>query len=615
MIDCLFALVIATTPILSPTTTVAEEFEIAGVIASSAVDIEGVVHNLGADQSVHPVTFVFIDTECPISNRFAPRLNELHEAATEVGVAFYGVLSTPGLTVKAATNYRDEYKLRFPILFDRSGDLAKRLRPTHVPEAFVVDRLDQITYRGRIDDRFAAVGKPKTKFSSHDLLDAINAVSEGTQKSPERTDPIGCLFEAWATPIPAEEVTYSRDIAPILNANCVQCHRPDDVAPFALQTFEQASKRAGMIAMVTGQRIMPPWRAERGFGRFRDERFLSSRQIDLLKKWADSGAPRGDAKDELPLAPVSETRWRLGEPDLEVQMPMDYPVPAAGEDIYRYFVIPSESLTDKAVASVDFRPGNPAVVHHCLAYIDYSGWAREQDAKSDEPGFAVWGNDLSGRMQPVTGWAPGSPPSVYPDGIAMELKRGGDFVLEVHYHPNGKATTDKSALALYFTDEPIEKFADTIFMGTEDVDIEAGDGAYARRIYMDVPADITLIDVLPHMHFIGRSVEAFATTPDGQALPLIKISDWDFRWQDTYVYREPLRLPKGSRINAFFEYDNTAANPFNPNSPPARIQEGWQTTDEMCIFYMTVVVDDPAQRKAVKNASMQSFMNSANPWE
>ncbi len=590
-------------------------FDTANVLATSVVDIDGAVHKLGTSGQLHPVALVFLGTTCPVSSRYAPELNEMAKTASEAGVAFYGVLSEPDLSVAEANTYREEYGLHFPILFDRSGDLAGRLGPTHVPEAFIVDIKDRVAYRGRIDDRFAAVTKLKPKISSRDLLDAIGAISKSALPDPLRTEPVGCIFEAWDKEIPASEVTYSRDIAPILNANCVGCHRPNDVGPFELQTYEQASKRAKMLAMVTSERIMPPWKAERGFGHFRDERFLSAHQIELLSKWAESGAPRGDAKDELPPAEVSVTRWRMGEPDLVVDMPLDYPVPAEGEDIYRYFVIPSELVGDKLIAGVDFRPGDPSVVHHCLAYIDYTGWARKQDARDDEPGFSVWGNDLSGRMQTVAGWAPGTPPYQYPAGHAMQLAGGGDFVLEIHYHLNGKETTDKSSLALYLTDKPVEKFVDTIFMGTEQIDIEPGDPAYARRVYMDVPADMTLIDVLPHMHYIGKRVEAFAVLPGGEQVPLIKITEWDFRWQDTYIYREPIHLPRGSRIEAFFEYDNSDLNPFNPNSPPEQVLEGWQTTDEMCIFYMKVAVDDPSKRKLVKDAGFGSFGHSANPWE
>jgi len=615
MLSLVCALFLSVHSSAAPIASERADFDSAGVLASYAVDIDGAVHKLGTDGELHPVAFVFLGTTCPVSSRYAPELNKMAESAKEAGVAFYGVLSDPDLSVAEANEYREEYGLGFPILFDRSGDLAQRLRPTHVPEAFVVDIKDRVAYRGRIDDRFAAVTKLKPTITSHDLRDAIGAVVKSELSSPLRTEPVGCIFEAWDKEIAAEDVTYSRDIAPILSANCVGCHRPNDVAPFPLQTYEQASKRAKMLAMVTSEGIMPPWKAERGFGHFRDERFLSAHQIELLQKWAASGAPRGDEKDELPPPAVSETRWRMGEPDLVVELPLDYPVPAEGADIYRYFVIPSELIGDKAVIGTDFRPGDPSVVHHCLAYIDYTGWARKQDELDDKPGFAVWGNDLSGRMQTVGGWAPGSQPYQYPPGHAMQLKGGGDFVLEIHYHLNGKETTDRSALALYLTEEPVEKFVDTIFMGTEQIDIEAGEESYARRVYMDVPADMTLIDVLPHMHYIGKRVEAFAVLPTGEQVPLIKITEWDFRWQDTYVYREPIRLPRGSRIEAFFEYDNSARNPFNPNSPPERVLEGWQTTDEMCIFYMNVAVDDPSKRGNVKNSSFQSFRHSANPWE
>jgi hypothetical protein len=426
------------------------------------------------------------------------------------------------------------------------------------------------------------------------------------------------VFESWTSP---HEVTWARDVAPILFANCVECHRADDVAPFALVEAADAQKRAKTIAEVCAKGFMPPWKAARGYGCFREERSLGPRQIEALRAWAAAGAPAGELAEALPAPPLPTTRWRLGEPDYIVEMPVDFDVAADGDDIYRYFAVPSTLTSARDVVGVDFRPGDPSVVHHCLAYLDVSGSARKMDEQDPGPGFSLFGKgslEVKGdpdfvRQGPIAGWAPGNQPYAYPEGLAMELPGGVDFVLEVHYHKTGKATKDRSALAFYFADAPVERHVEGLVIGTEQIDIPPGDDAFGRYVFMELPADIELIDVTPHMHYLGREVEAYATTPDGEQVPLIRIDDWDFRWQDSYVYREPVRLPKGTRIEALFRFDNSARNPFNPSSPPRRVLEGWQTTDEMCLFYFSMVPVEPKTLGAIQRAAIESFLRSSDP--
>lgn len=596
----------------------------ARVIGARVVDLDGGLHRLGMESQLGPVALVFLDTGCPISNKYAPELDALAELAAEEGVAFYGVISDPMVTAAEARKHREEFELDFPILFDASGDLAARLAPTHVPEAFVVDDEDRVYYRGRIDNRFEAVGKQRAKVTAHDLADALRGVAAGTELAEERTDPVGCVFEAWDARPEDAPVTYHRDVAPVLAANCVECHRTGDVGPFALEDYDQAKRRARMMAQVVKTRSMPPWFAAEGSGHFRDERRLSRQQIELLRSWAESGAPEGDPAEALPAPTFSSERWRLGEPDLVIEMPVAYEVPASGEDIYRYFVIPNELIEDKAITAIDFRPGDPSVVHHCIAYTDFTGKAARIDAKSPEPGFSVFGDyaDSGGeRFEPngldttsqIAGWAPGTQPYVLPEGMGQPLAAGGHFVLEIHYHLSGKATTDQSALALYFADEPVEKETVGLVIGTQNVDIPAGEPAYYRHVYMDVPTDLDVVDVSPHMHYIGKDVEVVATLPDGTEEPLITIEEWDFRWQGAYFYRKPLFLPAGSRIDAYFSFDNSAENPFNPSDPPQRIREGWRTTDEMCLFYFTVVPREPEATDDIYGAMFASFRRSGAP--
>jgi len=597
---------------LLSTTASSAKLPDANLLGARATDLAGTVHVLGGRAERQPVALVFVSVECPVSNRYVTKLGELAGQAARQDVAFYGVLSDPRLTVAQIKTWVDEYSVGFPLLVDGSGDLARRLEPTHVPEAFVISEDDELLYRGRIDDGFVAIGRPRAQTTRHDLAEAIAAATGPGKVAEPRTEPVGCLFEAWDDDALASSVTYTRDIAPLLNANCVECHRAGEVAPFALDSYESAKKRARMIALVCEEKIMPPWRAEVGEWRFRNERHLSKRDLALLQAWAQAGAPRGDEAQLLPAPSFGRDGWRLGEPDLVVTMPEAFPVPADGPDIYRNFVIPLGLDTDKMVVAAEFRPGAPAVVHHALFHLDNSGRARQMEAADPEPGYGVFNGESPGFWPSgsVGGWSPGAQPYFISEGFGMELEANEDLVLEVHYHPNGKPALDQSTLALWFTDEPVLK-ADAHPIGTEQVDIPAGESDYWRHVWIDLPLEVALLDITPHAHYLGKEFYVDVTMPDGELLSLLSVPDYDFRWQDSYIFAEPVILPAGARINARIRYDNSAANPANPSNPPVRVTEGWQTTDEMCLVYMTIVPEDEARRGELVQAIYASFSRDA----
>ncbi len=587
----------------------------ANVVGAKAFDVEGNVISLGQD--LRPVVLVFLDPVCPISRRYTPYLNKVYGKAKGAKVSFYGVLSDPTISRAAAKKFRKEYALKYPVLFDSTGDLASRVKPTHVPEAFVITKNNVVAYRGRIDNRFVALGKLRQKITSHDLLDAIEAVGSGRVPKVTSAPPVGCTFEAWNTPVEKAKVTYAREIAPVLFANCLECHRRGGIGPFALETYKQARRRAKMIARVCSKRVMPPWHADAGFSHFKDERVLSQREIHLLETWAKGGAPEGDRKDAPPLPPLAKAEWPLGKPDKVLKMPKPFPIPAEGKDIYRYFVIPSGLQKDHTLVALDFRAGDSSVVHHCIAYADYSGRAREIDRLDAQPGFDMFSkqNTLSqgGGLVRLAAWNPGMKSRRLPDGLGLRLKKGADIVIEVHYHLNGKATTDQSSVALYFAKKPVERFVQPLLVGTQRVDIRAGDSQYWRHVYMKIPADLSVIDISPHMHYLGKEVRAVATLPDGTKKKLLRISNWDVRWQSLYVYREPLFLPKGSRVDVLFRFDNSKDNPSNPNVPPKDVSWGWNSEDEMCDFFLTVVARSQKQNGLIARAASQSWRRFANP--
>ena len=348
------------------------------LIGARVIDVEGQHHRIGVSTGkVQPAVLVFLDTACPVATRYVPTLNKLHGDAQAHGVALYGVLSNPAITWQAGADFVDDFEIAFPVVLDSTGDLALRLGPRVMSESFVVSTADRVVYRGRIDDRFAAVGKLRARISSHDLRSVVEAIAAGSQPEPYETEAVGCFHHDWsragANSTEPGEITYTRHIAPLLEANCVECHRDGGIAPFSLEGYDNAKRWHRMVSFMTGERLMPPWRAMPGFGAFRDARRLSDHQIALLASWSENGARRGDAEDTMPVSARSPSKWRLGEPDLVLSMAEPFPVPADGEDIYRYFVIPTGFAEDKVVTALEFSPGDAKVVHHANYLMDYSG--------------------------------------------------------------------------------------------------------------------------------------------------------------------------------------------------------------------------------------------------
>ncbi|MBI3839230.1 MAG: redoxin domain-containing protein [Planctomycetia bacterium] len=575
----------------------------------SALDLEGRTHRIGNGEGYRAVVLVFMTTECPISREYVPELNRLFNTVADPPVKFLGVIREPGLKRSAAVKFQKEFKIQFPLLFDASGELAAALEPTHVPEAFLLNSDAKVVYRGRIDDQYFDLGKKRATATTHELADAIEAVLNGKAVEVARTTPVGCPLETKRSASGPANVTYNRDIAPIFFANCAECHRPGEVAPFSLLTHEDAAKRAEFLSDVTRSRRMPPWKAEIGHGRFLGERYLTNAQIDLIESWAKAGAPEGDPEDRPP-QPQFASGWRLGHPDLELKAPAPFTVPAGGEDIFQHFIIPLDLPENKTVVGFEFRPGNPSVVHHAILFLDTSGVGRRKDAETPEPGYTTFGS-IGIPVAGIIGvWTPGMTPRFYPQGAGMPVRKGADLVLQLHMHPNGKEQTDQSSIALYFADKPVERtMARSPFVvGSLLIDITPGSRDHRVTSSVTLPADVTLISLLPHMHLVGKEMKLTATLPDGTVQPLIWIKDWNFYWQDNYVYREPVHLPRGTRLDVMSRYDNSAENPLNPSNPPKRVLFGNGSTDEMCFGIFQIIVDRPGEELLMHGALLQTLL-------
>ncbi len=529
---------------------------------------------------------VFLGVECPMVARYAPRLNALHAAWSAKGVAFIGINSNAGETAEAIAANAKQAGYPFPVLLDPLRKTADGLKVDTTPTAVVLDASFFVRYRGAIDDH-----KAEERVKVRYLADAITAVVEGRDVSVPSTPPAGCAIQRRAEPKADSEITYAGQVAPILNRRCVSCHRPGQVAPFALTTYEHAARWSRDIKRATKSKTMPPW-LPGNHGAFRDERWLEDAEIETLAKWSDAGAPLGD-RAKVPPAPKFPEGWILGEPDL-VLNGQEFDVPASGPDEYRCFVLPTDLPEDRWVSAVEVRPGNMRVVHHIIAYVDTSGTAERMDADDPKPGYRSHGTGPgfipSGEM---SGWAPGVTPYALPDGVGRPLRKGARIVLEVHYHKSGRAEKDRATIGLHFSRKPVRHPLRWITPMNPMFVLKPGEKRIKVQASSKLRHTVKAISIFPHMHLLGREMTAEAELPDGTTKMLIHVPAWDFNWQDTYHFKEPLPLPAGTRVRVTAYYDNSADNPDNPNNPPKTVRWGEQTSDEMCIVFMSYIRDLP----------------------
>lgn len=397
-------------------------------------------------------------------------------------------------------------------------------------------------------------------------------------------------------------VTYNKDIAPIVLASCATCHRPGEVAPFSLLNYEDVRPRAKEIVQAVESRHMPPWKPEPGHGEFTGERRLTADQIALIQRWAGQGFVRGNAADLAP-APSWASGWQLGQPDLVVSMPEPYMMAAGTSDVFRTFVVPIPNNVRRYVRALEFNPGNFTVVHHANIKIDETRFSRRLDEAEAGPGYDGGGSRHA--MFPdghFLGWTPGQSPRVSPPDMAWRLEPDSDLVVELHLMPGNKPETVQFKVGLFFTGQSPTRVPYMLRLGKQDIDIAAGDRAYVSEDAYTLPVDVQVLGVQPHAHYLAREIHGFARLPDGSTKELIYIKDWDFHWQDVYTYRAPLALPRGTTITMRYLYDNSAANPRNPNHPPKRITFGQTSTSEMGSLWIQVLPLNPADLETLDRA-------------
>jgi len=519
---------------------------------------------------------------CPISMKYAARLTRLSEAYAERGVRFVGVNANPQDSRAEIQTECDELGVGFPVLKDFRQQLTRLLDARTTTEVFVFDQSGALRFRGPVDDQYS-LGASKPAPTANYLVDALESLLEGAEPAVVELAAPGCKLSLLPEEELPEAVTWSRDIAPITQRRCEACHRPGQVGPFSLQTYDDARGWAEMMAEVVEEGRMPPWNASHDSdGVFANERRLSSSEKKKILSWVAGGTPRGNP-DEDPPAKQWADGWRIGEPDEVIQFenymrsgepigPEGFEVPREGVVDYQYFSVQTNYPEDRWIQALEVKPGAADVVHHVLILV------QEPDGELDFTSYLAVA-------------VPGDTPSVYPDGYGKRLPAGSKLIFQLHYTPNGKQRYDRSSMALIFCDEEPVFEVVTQAVVNDSFRIPPGADDHEVRGSIEILEDTGLVGLFPHMHTRGKDFKYIAHYPDGTSEELLH-SDYDFNWQESYLYRDPKPLFKNTRIECIGHFDNSEGNPNNPD-PTAEVFWGDQTFQEMFIGYYDIVREIP----------------------
>jgi peroxiredoxin len=519
---------------------------------------------------------VFVDTECPLAGLYIPTLIELHRKYGQKRVQFLAINASGQDSFVAVSAHAQERDVPFPVLKDFDQHVADSFGAARTCEAFLLDANRVIRYHGRIDDQYGN-GFRRDKPTRRELEQALDELLAGKPVSTPRTEASGCPIERSSKPRGDAAVTYATHVAGILQKRCQECHRPGEIGPFPLLTYEDAKKRTSRIREAILEERMPPWHADPHYGEFVNDRRLNRQERDTLLAWIDKGTLKGDDKN-LPPPLKFVDGWKIGAPDKIFAMASEFTVPATGVLDYQRFVVDPGFTEDVWVQAAECRPGNRKVVHHILVYILAPGRREPYDA--------------DGTAATLVGWAPGDMPANYPPGTARRVPAGSKLLFEVHYTPNGIEQTDRSSVGIRLATKPPANSVEMNILANMLFRIPPGAPNCKGQMTFTFPKDALVLSFMPHMHLRGTSARYVMSLPDGTTKTLLSVPDYDFGWQSVYRFEQPLQVPKGTKLTWIGRWDNSADNPRNPD-PTKAVYWGLQTWDEMQNGWMEVVWKKP----------------------
>jgi len=528
----------------------------------------------------------FVGADCPVAKLYLPRLQQLSKKYAAQGVAFVGINANAHETPEEMAKAAKAAGVTFPILMDPRQEVADKLDVKRTCEALLVDGKAQLCYRGPVDNQYDYTGRKPAPTESF-LTKAVEATLNGKPAPKPTTTVVGCLLDRLPVPedpdaapkYPAEaalpdvgKVTWAANVAPILQAKCESCHRPGQVGPFPLQTYEHARRWSAMIGETVQTKRMPPWHADPTHGDFANDRSLTPKEKATILAWVKQGAPQGDLK-KAPKSKSFTEGWNIEKPDVVLKMEQPYTVAATGTLPYQWFRVPTNFTEDKWIQAAEVKPGERGVVHHVLVFID--------DHKTLRP------NGLDGF---IAEYVPGESPMVFPEGVAKRVPKGSDLLFQIHYTPVGAEKKDLTSLGFKFAAKAPEKVADTVGILGMPLRIPPGAENHKVERHFTLPVDATVYSYSPHMHVRGKAFRISATYPDGKEEVLLSVPKYDFNWQTRYLLKEPKKFAKGTQLLVEAWYDNSKNNPFNPD-PTKTVTWGEQTEDEMMIGYFDYVAE------------------------
>jgi len=540
-------------------------------------DTTGKGWSLNDQKAKKAIVVVFVGTECPINNAYMPRLAELHKEYAPRGVAFVAINANSTDAPARVAAHAKDHGIPFPVLKDTANIVADQFGARRTPEAFVLDSSGKILYQGRIDDQIG-IGFQRPAPTRRDLAEALNEVLAGKPVSQPATQAPGCAIARTIKPKTSGSITYSKDVAPILQKNCQECHRPSQVGPMALLSYEDALGWAESIREVVEERRMPPWHADPKFGHFANDRSLSKAERQTLLAWIKQDCPQGNPRD-LPAPRRFPEEWTIGKPDAVFSMPNTFHVPAKGGKNgirYQYFQVDMNFEEDRWIQAAEARPGNRAVVHHIIAYIAKTGERFEQRGP----------DGIGDKM--LVAFAPGDLPAVFAPGIAKKVPKGSTLLFQMHYTPNGVEQDDRSSVGLIFAKQPPKHEVLTRAITQRRFTIPPGADNQEVKSATTFKEDALLLSLFPHMHLRGKDFEYRIVFPDGKSEVLLRVPRYDFNWQSHYRLAKPIKMPAGTRIECTAHFDNSANNPNNPD-PQKTVRWGEQTWEEMMIGFVDYV--------------------------
>ena len=539
------------------------------VLNFSLLDYRGKHHELRRTDARVVVLF-WTGNGCPVARQSVSKLRALRSKFGSEGVAFAMVNSNPADTREAIAAEAEEFRVgSIPVLKDDLQTVANAYKVRRTGEAIAVDtKKMKVIYRGAIDDQLTA-GAKKPQPTEKYLETALKQFVAGEPVTRAEAPVHGCLiaFED----APKTEVSYVKEIAPILKNKCVSCHSPGNIGPWAMSNHKKVKSMSAMIAETILAKQMPPWHADGAPGIFHNDRSLTADETKLLLRWIEQGCPPGPGEDPLPGSAPAPVEWALGTPDIVIPLPGTEQIPATGVVPYRYVDADVEMPRDSWIRAGVVRPDNKRVVHHVIVRVKYPPGAKH---RPEEEVF-------------FTSWAPGNTSLEFPGGTGKFLPKGARFNFELHYNTTGKAETDRSELGLYFMSATPKMVLETRTAESRDLNIPPGEPDARSFCMYHFKRDTLIFDLIPHMHLRGSWFKYEALYPDGKRETLLSVPRYDFNWQTEYRFAEPKRVPAGTWMLCTGAHDNSTMNPANPD-PKRRVKWGLQSHEEMFMGFMNV---------------------------